>query len=283
MFDLEDPGNPVKIGELPIAQFGPSANSVDAHNGVVAVAIEAAPKTSPGTVAFFRATTLELISSVTVGALPDMLAFTPNGDEVVVANEGEPATDYSIDPEGTVSIIDVKNINNPVARTAGFGAFNGQANTLRAAGIRIYGVNASVAQDLEPEYIAVSNDSRTAYVTLQENNALGVIDLTSATVTELLPLGYKDHSLAANKLDVSDRDTTIRITTWPVKGMYQPDAIAAYTVGSQTFLVLANEGDAREWAALTEQVRVSSLTLEPTIFTDALCGGPCSANAVLAA
>lgn len=279
--DLRDPAKPAPLATLSVTAFGASANSVSADRGVVAVAIEAATKTSPGTVAFYRATTLELISSVTVGALPDMLTFTPSGRYVVVANEGEPNTDYTVDPEGSVSIIDVHNVNQPTVRTATFTAFDGRADELRARGVRLFGPGASVAQDLEPEYVAVDADERTAWVTLQENNALAVVDLASATVTDVVPLGYKRHDLAGNGLDASDRDGAVNIRTWPVLGMYQPDGIAAYTAGGQTFLVTANEGDARDYAAFAEEARVSTLPLNPAIFTAAACGGSCTANARL--
>ena len=238
-------------------------------------------KTDPGTVAFYRATTLELISSVTVGALPDMLTFTPDGRTVLVANEGEPNDAYTVDPDGSVSVIDVTNVNAPAVRTATFGAYDAQAAALRAAGVRIYGPGATVAQDLEPEYVAVADDGRTAYVTLQENNALATIDLAAAAVTRVAPLGYKDHSLPGNGIDASDRDGAVNIRAWPVFGMYQPDAIAAYTAGGQTYLVTANEGDARDWAGLREEARVSTLALDPAIFTDSACGGPCKGAARL--
>ena len=278
VLDLRNPAAPAREATISVAGFGASANSVAAHNGVVAIAVEGHVKTDPGSVVFYRATTLQLISQVTVGALPDMLTFSPSGRLVVVANEGEPNDAYTIDPEGSISIIDVTDINAPIVRTAGFGAFNGQADALRARGVRIFGPGATVAQDLEPEYVAISEDESTAYVALQENNALAIVDLAAAAVTSVAPLGYKNHALAGNGLDASDRDGAVNIRTWPVFGMYQPDAIAAYTVGGQTYLVTANEGDARDYDGFAEEERVNGLTLDPGIFSDAACGGPCSAN-----
>lgn len=278
VYDAVDPANPVKVGTL---SFPGGANSVAADRGLIAVAVENAVKQQPGTVEFFRATTLERVSSVTVGALPDMVTFSPSGRLLLVANEGEPNADYSVDPEGSVSIVDVSNANRPTVRHARFTAFNGQEAALRAQGVRIYGPGASAAQDLEPEYVAISDDERTAWVTLQENNALAIVDIASATVTRVVPLGFKDHSLQMNALDASDRDNMVNIRPWPVFGLYQPDAIGRYTVGGQTYLVTANEGDARDYSTFAEEARVSSLPLEPTIFTDALCGGPCGANARL--
>lgn len=194
-----DPAELVTVGTIDVSAFG-SPNSVAVKNGIVAVAIESAVKTDPGRVGFYKASG-ELITTVQVGALPDMLTFTPDGNYLLVANEGEPSgygTGFA-DPEGSISLIrmpsspnQVKKLKDSDVRTAGFAQFNGQESELRAQGVRIYGPGANAAMDFEPEYIGVSADSRKAYVTLQENNAVAVIDIASASVTELLPLGYKD-------------------------------------------------------------------------------------------
>jgi hypothetical protein len=250
VLDMSDPTNPVKLGVLDATTVlaGAEINSVAVFNGIVAVAIQAPVKTDPGRMALYRASDLGLISSVTIGALPDMITFTPDGKTVLVANEGEPSDDYQIDPEGSISIIDVSNPSAPVVRTAGFGAYTGQEAALRSLGIRLYGPGASASQDFEPEYIAVSADGATAWVTLQENNALAKVDIATATVTDILPLGYKDHGAVGNELDTSDDDQVIKIQNWAgVRGMYLPDSMASYSVGGKTYLVTANEGDARAW------------------------------------
>ena len=250
VLNLADPANPVHIGRINATAVlaGAEINSVAVHNGIVAVAIQAPVKTDNGRMALYKASDLTLLGSVVVGALPDMVTFTPDGRTVLVANEGEPSDDYQIDPEGSVSVIDVTDPTKPVARTATFTAFNGQEAALRAKGIRIFGPGATAAKDFEPEYIAVSADGKTAWVTLQENNAMAKIDIATAKVTDVIALGYKDHGVAGNELDVSDTDLKADIKTWPgLRGMYQPDSIAAYTVSGKTFLVTANEGDARAW------------------------------------
>ena len=152
---------------------------------------------------------------------------------------------------------------------------------MRAQGIRIYGPGANAAQDLEPEYITVSPDGKTAYVTLQENNAMAVVDIATAKVTKLVPFGLKDFNVAGYGLDASDEDggtntnsgtSAISIKPQPVKGMYLPDAVAAYSVGGETYLVTANEGDARDWPGYSEEVRVRAhftTGLDPAIFPDA--------------
>ncbi|MEB6481244.1 choice-of-anchor I family protein [Acinetobacter vivianii] len=250
VLDASKPEKPVHLAELSARTYlaNSEVNSVAVKNGIVALAVQAEQKTDTGIVVFFNAKDLSFISKVSVGALPDMLTFSPDGKTVLVANEGEPNDDYSVDPEGSVSIIDISNIKQPKASVADFKAWNTQKADLLAKGVRIFGPNASVAQDLEPEYITISADSKTAWVTLQENNAIARIDIAQQKVTDIYPLGYKDHGVMGNELDVSDKDKKIDIKTWAgLVGMYQPDSIANYQANGQTYLVTANEGDSREW------------------------------------
>ncbi len=250
VLDMTDPANPTRTGRLDATHIaeGVVVNSVAVHGDLVALAVEAATKTDKGYVAFFRASDLSPIAHVSVGAQPDMLAFTPDGTRLLTANEGEPNDDYSIDPEGSISIVDVTDLNNITVATADFRAFNDQAAQLRNRGVRLFGPGASVAQDIEPEYVAIAADSRTAWVTLQENNALAKVDIASATVTDILPLGFKDHGVEGNGLDVTDTDGKAEIKTWPgLRGLYLPDSITAFEIAGNTYLVTANEGDARAW------------------------------------
>lgn len=250
ILSLADPANPTLEDTLLTDDIsaGSEVNSVAVHGDLVAIAVQAGTKTDTGFLALYDATTLERVSFVPVGALPDMVAFTPDGHYVLTANEGEPNDDYSVDPEGSISVIDIRDPADPVEARATFTAFNGQQADLKAAGVRIYGPNANVARDLEPEYIAIADDSATAWVTLQESNALAKLDIASATVTDILPLGEKDLSLDGNGINASDEDGEINIRTFDgVVGLYQPDAIHAYSAGGSTWLVTANEGDARAW------------------------------------
>lgn len=282
VIDLKDPTKPTKIGMINASGFGAGINSVAVRDGIVAAAVEATVKQDNGLVVFYKASDLTKISQVTVGALPDMLTFSPDGKTVLVANEGEPNAAYTVDPEGSISVINVSDISKPTAKIADFKAFNGKEADLRSKGIRIYGLNASAAQDFEPEYITVSSDNKTAWVALQENNAIAVVDLATAKITAVHPLGYKDHGKAGQGIDASDRDNAINIKPWAnVLGMYQPDAIASYQVDGQTYLVAANEGDSRNYDGFSEESRVKDLMLDPTVFTDAACGGVCRGDALL--
>jgi hypothetical protein len=275
VLDLRNPARPTKLGSLDIvADLAPrsvgAANSVDSRFGILAVAVEAKPRQDDGWVAFYSTLTLELLAVVPAGALPDMVTFSGSGRYVLTANEGEPDATYTNDPEGTVTVIDLLRFGQPdFAKTVRFDDFN--AGGPRAgelpADVRIYGPNATVAQDLEPEYI--TTDGETAWVTLQENNAIAVINIRTGRVRKVFALGYKDHSRARNRLDASDDDGAVRIRRWPVFGMYQPDAIANFRSGDQHYLITANEGDTRDYDGYAEEERVADLPLDPAAFPNA--------------
>lgn len=274
MIDASSPATPVLSASLDVASdveaamslaagaLG-AANSVAVKNGTLAVAIEADVKQDNGYVAFYQ-TDGTFLNAVEAGALPDMVAYTPDGNKVVVANEGEPNGDYSVDPEGSITIIDVS--AGEGALTAAnvtqldFTAFNVGGSASLTGEVRISAKSASVAQDLEPEYVAISEDSSTAYVILQENNAMAVVDLNSDTITEVRGLGYKDYSIPGNEIDPSNKDNGVNIRNVPVFGVYMPDGADAYDFNGTTYVVTANEGDGREY--LTDAVDAADCTAQ---------------------
>lgn len=262
VLDASDPATPTKVGEVSGGE-NTTINSVAVRRDGLAVAtVEPENKTDNGELIFFDASADELgavLGRVGVGALPDMVTITPDGEYALVANEGEPAEDYSYDPEGSVSVVklptDVAAATQDDVQTADFNAFEG---TLAGKGVHIFGQvgdSKTEAQNLEPEYIAVSGGK--AYVTLQENNAIAVVDIATATVEDVWPLDYTDRREVP--MDYSDKDGKIDIRKAPVKSILQPDSIAAYEVDGTTYLVLANEGDARDWDAYSEEARISDL------------------------
>ena len=276
ILDLNDPTNPTRIDQIDATQFGAGANSVAVNDGIVAVAIEAEGIDENGKVVLFDTNgTLQL--QIPVGVLPDMVTFSPDGTKILVANEGEPSEDYQTDPEGSVSIIDISaGLENATVEQATFTAFNDQQAALEGSGVRIFGPDATVAQDLEPEYITVTPDNNYAYVSLQENNALAKVDLRKTLlndndqrevnpdfgeVVEILPLGFKDHSESGNQLDPSDADGDgINFQTIPSLGMLQPDSIDSFEdADGNTFIITANEGDARDYDGFSEEVGLDDL------------------------
>ena len=277
ILNLANPAAIAAVASLDIKNYG-GLNSVAVRNGLVACAIENSSPQQNGSVVFFDQHGT-FLKQVTVGAMPDMLTFSPDGRYVLTANEGEPNAAYTTDPEGSVSVIDISggiaSLTQANVTTATFTAFNGQAAALRAQGIRIYGGPAAapstVAQDLEPEYIAVSTNSQTAYITLQENNAIAVLDLAAKQITALRPVGYTDHTQPGRSLDASDRTTDVLLANWPIKGMRQPDAISLFEVGGTSYLLTANEGDSRDYSGFSEVVRLGAngYALDATTFPNA--------------
>lgn len=265
VISIRFPRFPRRLFSIDLSPYG-APNSVAVSNGVIAVAAEASEVGVRGQVVFFNRNG-KFLNALEVGFLPDMVTFSPDGNTLLVANEGEPNDDYTLDPEGSISVIAIEGrisgLTQSSVKTADFSAFSDAS--LLDESVRIFGPNASVAQDLEPEYIAVSADSSTAYVALQENNAFAVVDLASAQVTDIIGLGSKSFNTIQTAIDASDRDGGVNITPRPVRGFYQPDTIASYDVEGQTYIVSANEGDSRDYAGFSEEVRVDDLILDPAL------------------
>jgi hypothetical protein len=199
ILDINDPTNPVLLNSIDCTPYGSSANSVDVQDGIVAVAVENVVKQENGRVVFFD-TDGNYLNDVEAGALPDMLTFTSDGLKVLVANEGEPDADYLMDPLGSVTIVDLSaGVGAATTIQVNFETYNNRKMSLINKGIRIFGNNGlqTTSQDLEPEYIALSDNDSLAYVTCQENNAIAVINIATGTVLDIMPLGYKDHSKGA--------------------------------------------------------------------------------------
>jgi hypothetical protein len=273
--NFANPSAPVLLNSISVAPYG-NINSVVANDGVVALAIEnSAPQTS-GYIVFLDGDGA-FLSQVTAGAMPDMITFNKDYTKVLTANEGEPNSSYSLDPEGSVTIVDISggaaNVTQSNVTQISLTSFNGQEVALRNQGIRIFSTSASVAQDLEPEYIAVSDDNTKAYVSMQENNATLVIDLTTNTIETLRPLGFGNYDAASgNALDASDQSGAVLITgNLPIKATYMPDAISYATIGGTGFIFSANEGDSREFGSVVDANRISSSTfnsLDASAFPD---------------
>lgn len=270
VIDVSDPAVPKKLAVISLASYNEASNSVAVYNGKLAVALESTVnKQDNGKVVVFNTNDYSLIKEITVGALPDMVTFSPDGKYIVTANEGEPNADYSVDPDGSISIISVD--KNYQVVTLNFEKFAPELSYLKLNGFRIATKAKTFAADIEPEYVTISADSKTAWVTLQENNAMAKVDLDSKKISSLFGLGYKSFNSSANGIDVSDRDNTVAFTSKNIKGMYMPDGIASYTAKGINYLITANEGDAREYTGYADVARLSTSTfvLDPTAFPTA--------------
>ena len=256
---ISDPFNLKKLAPFDLS--GGNITAVAVHKNLIAASIKEKIVDAPGNVQIFNNNGKKLAEYKT-GALPDNIAFSPDGRYLLTANEGEPSDDYKIDPEGSFTLIDLTN-----------GAQNATVkqimlnNVKLPAGARIVKPGSSFEEDAEPEYIAFSPDGKKAYATLQENNAIATIDIASAKVISVSGLGFKNVSRISH--DVSNKDGGINMKRWPVLMMYQPDAIVAYETKGSTYLVTANEGDAKDYDGFSEETRVGKLKLDKTMFPNA--------------
>ncbi|XP_052061734.1 mesenchyme-specific cell surface glycoprotein-like [Mytilus californianus] len=202
--------------------------------------------------------------NITVGPSPDMLSPTKDCKTILVAVEAQAYHDIEtiIDPEGGVGIIKIEN-DNATYKMLDFKEFNSKWSKLESKGLRfIHRVNNNnFSNDVEPEYIAYNKDYSKAYICLQENNAIAVVDIASETIEDILPLGYK--SWEKLMIDPSDKDG-INMRSWPIYSMYQPDAIHVIYVAGKGYLVTSNEGDSKDysdWGGFNEEERVRDIIL----------------------
>ena len=286
--DARDPKNMTLVRTIDLTEFGPSITSVDVMKGLGVATVIGSPATEPGTVVFFSPTTGAVLHSRRVGPLPDMVTFAGYGSAVLVANEGEPrcitasgeaTTDptEAVNPRGSVSVIRLVDGVPSEAIDIGFTSLDTATAALQADGVRVpIWPGALPSQDLEPEFITV--DGRYAYVTLQEANAVAIVDWVSATLVGVKGLGLKTWGNSWIGFDASDKDGGYNSSIWPVSNMYMPDGIAALRVGGRSYVVTANEGDGVEYFAgpvadddsqdlcYTDEARVKDLTLDPSVF-----------------
>jgi uncharacterized repeat protein (TIGR02543 family) len=273
IIDFSNPGSLNVIQSVNMSLYG-GITSVAVYNGIVAVASPNANEQLNGSVVFFDING-NFIKQLEVGALPDMITFTPDGLKVMTANEGQPNDSYTVDPEGTISIINISagiaNLTQNDVTTLNFTQFNSQETTLTGSGVRKTKSSSTLSQDIEPEFITISDDSKKAWVTLQENNAIAEINLLNNTITNIWALGTKNFATAFSGIDASDNNNNILIANWPVNAYYIPDAVANFNINNTNYLITANEGDEKEYAGLNERTTVGNANyiLDPTIFPNA--------------
>lgn len=252
VLDASNPAAMTKTGSHTVGKL----NSIAVANGIVAAVVEGEGRGK----LVLMSTDGDMIGEAEIGFLPDAVALTADGSMAVVANEAEPSDDYKTDPAGTISIVDTK--------TMAVTEITFDGVEVQGSGLHLPSpAGTSLAQDLEPEYPAISPDGKTAYVTLQENNALAVVDLETKTLTAVKALGYQDYNQF--DIDASNKDGGINFGRYNVWGLYQPDAIAAFEANGEVYIASANEGDARDYDGYSEEVRVKDLTLDETAYPNA--------------
>jgi len=259
IIDLSNPNNPQKIGSIDLSNdwdsFG-GLNSVAVKNGIVVVAAENDNKGQKGMAMFYNTNGI-FQTKIEVGVLPDMVLFSPDGNKVVIANEAEPYVDSNNiirDPEGSISIINLSknNLANSTKMDVYFGGITDNKNTCLRTALQsseneaIHEDDRNIHHDFEPEYITISEDSTTAYVSLQENNGIAVVDIINGVLISVNGLGYKDHSMAGYGLDAKE-DGKGFIEPVNLRSLYMPDTIGSFLgKDGKTYILTANEGDSRE-------------------------------------
>ncbi len=243
-----------KVSSIDLSSYGDGVNSVAVFANLVAVAVEKVSvrdgsKQRRGSIVLFD-TDGNFLKSIKVGYLPDMVTFSTNGTLILVANEGQPNDDYSYDPKGSIGIIDT--LNNFSYTDLTFDGIHIPKGVILKDGVDAF-------FDLEPEYITVQGDR--AYVSLQENNAIAIVDLSKKKILSVVPLGFKDHSKAQNSIDIEEEGKILMKTYKNLYGMYQPDTIDSYRAGYKTYLVTANEGDGREYGDYENETKIKKLDL----------------------
>ena len=237
-----------------------NTQSAASYGNLLAVALSPANYSTnggKGLVRFYRVEangSLTQLADVTVGYLPDSLAFNATGTKLVIANEGEPIAGYGVaptdpskDPAGSIGIIDIQGrVNLQFSYTdLGF------AGIALPSDLRLSGpAGTTQVTDVEPEYVSVLGNY--AYVTLQENNGVAKVNLISNTIEAVFALGTVDYS--TQLVDLSDKDSGFKpLLGQAYEGLRMADGIAAYSVKGKDYFITANEGDGRDYGTYKDE------------------------------
>jgi hypothetical protein len=245
----------------------------------VATLIPTNNATTPGKLGFFNLSTGAVIGTVDVGYHPDSVTFSADGSRLVVVNEGEFNPNVSagglpyvgtnagnVNAPGSISYLNVAGIGSGnlndlpglAVTTRDFSAGNLAAgvsiDTLRNANLPALGTsgtfintvpvfNTAAPEAIEPEFASVVGDK--VYVSLQDNNALAVFDFTADKWVEAKNLGTISQTIDATDQNASGATENVISISKTVAGLPMPDTVGTYTVAGKTYVVTANEGDAR--------------------------------------
>ena len=220
--------------------------AVSPDGSLIATALQDADYDEEGRIALFSTDSdgsIELLKVYEAGIQPDMVTFSPDGRYVLTADEGEPREGYGEDdPEGSVTVV---SLDDDIVSVIGFEAFDNPLARKALADKGIIMQKGTVpSEDFEPEYIAVGNNK--AYITLQEANAIAVLNLDSMLFTGVYTVGLEDYSIVP--VDIDKKDDAYNPRTYEtLRGIRMPDGIAYFSIAGNDYIVTANEGDAREW------------------------------------
>ena len=254
-------GISIDLGSVFGANLTSSITSVyaDARGfGVASIVPTATTSSDFGRIAFFDLSSGSILKTLDVGYHPDSVSMTPDRTKLLVANEGEYVAEVesTFARPGSVSVVNLSSITNAAGLSAltssNVNTYDFSAGNL-GSGVSLQGVrdntlatnNATTSAgfaNIEAEYIAPTNDK--AYVTLQENNAIAVLDLASGKYEAIHKLGTITQTIDASDRDGAGNGTTIAIND-TLKGLPMPDTMVLFTKNGSTLLATANEGDSR--------------------------------------
>lgn len=229
-----------------------------------------------GRISIFNSTTGAILNTLDVGYHPDSVTITPDGSKLIITNEGEfvnTTAEGVFARPGSISVVDISGVNSGnfassigALTSANVGTFDFSPTNL-GAGASLLGIRdntftannattTALAANIEPEFITASNTK--AYITLQENNAIATFDLSTSKYEVISSLGS-----ITQIIDASDRDNGSNLASIgindSVKGLPMPDTVTQFSRSGTTFLVTANEGDARVDDADISRASVSGL------------------------
>lgn len=244
--DLSSPEDPKLLSKIDLPL---KASSITSHNNSMAISFPGEGKESLIHLYTFS-DSLVLNRELKTCSNLDMITFTPNGEFIVGACEGTPRDDFKIDPEGGILLLSMKSLNNSpeILRFNHLDSLKLLANGVRKSG------PSSFFASLEPEYVTISEDSKKAWVSLQENNAMAKVDLKKKEITDIFPLGALDHRLPENAIVISSKKE-IKRKPLPVLGLRQPDGIAYYSFGDNPYILTANEGADMDYSVWKDGVK----------------------------
>ena len=202
-----------------------------------------------GRIVFFDVTDGSIEGLTSTGYHPDMVAISSTGI-VAVANEGEYSWNGNGDSPAAVSANQNGSVSlyNLSAVTAG--DFTAAASVSEVnvdfTATTLTGVRYGTAGEIEPEYVAFDASGDAIFVGAQENNTIFHLDGLAAFIASPGTPAWEVHPLGSVQYtaDVTNNDNAANIDTL-IKGLHMPDAIAVFDQGGKTYVVTADEGDAR--------------------------------------
>lgn len=231
--------------------------------GVATVIPNAKGMSDFGRIAIFDTTSGSILKTLDVGYHPDSVTISADGSRLLIANEAEYGSTSAGTPEafhrpGSVSVIDISSVTGGnysseigALTSASVSTYDFSPGNL-AAGVTIDGlrnarldtltVKSPNIADIEPEYITAT--ATDAYITLQENNAIAVLNFETGKYTAIHNLGPITKVIDASDRDGAGNTTSVEIND-TVRQLPMPDTITKFNRNGKVYLATANEGDAR--------------------------------------